>query len=142
MIPSLQLAMLCPDHCHWRPRLDGRHDLPHTYFLGMSRSSAFFNRGASAPSGKSQATIRARVSDMGEERASDYYASQARGRLVKQVDWLDKKGQLRPSELYDKQGRCFAKTAYINQARRLTRPITALMVRSVSWKITPPVTSS
>ncbi|MDS8315430.1 accessory Sec system glycosylation chaperone GtfB, partial [Streptococcus pneumoniae] len=26
--------------------------------------------------------------------------------------WLDKKGQLRLSERYNKQGRCFAKTAY------------------------------
>ncbi len=35
-----------------------------------------------------------------------------RGRLVKQVDWLGKKGQLRLSERYNKQGRCLAKTAY------------------------------
>ena len=89
---------------------------PYTYFLGDEEGAdhpLFFNQVPVPPfweiTGDHQA---ARVSDMGEERARIHYASQAKGRLVKQVDWLDKKGQLRLSERYNKQGRCFAKTAY------------------------------
>ena len=89
---------------------------PYTYFLGDEEGvdhPLFFNQVPVPPfweiTGDHQV---ARVSDMGEERARIHYASQARGRLVKQVDWLDKKGQLRLSERYNKQGRCFAKTAY------------------------------
>ena len=89
---------------------------PYTYFLGDEEGvdhPLFFNQVPAPPfweiTGDHQS---ARVSDMGEERARIHYASQAKGRLVKQVDWLDKKGQLRLSERYNKQGRCFAKTAY------------------------------
>ncbi|KXT72528.1 GftB: Glycosyl transferase, family 8 [Streptococcus gordonii] len=89
---------------------------PYTYFLGDEEGAdhpLFFNQVPVPPfweiTGDHQS---ARVSDMGEERARIHYASQAKGRLVKQVDWLDKKGQLRLSERYNKQGRCFAKTAY------------------------------
>ena len=89
---------------------------PYTYFLGDEEGAdhpLFFNQVPVPPfweiTGDHQA---ARVSDMGEERARIHYASQSKSRLVKQVDWLDKKGQLRLSERYNKQGRCFAKTAY------------------------------
>ena len=75
---------------------------PYTYFLGDEEGvdhPLFFNQVPVPPfweiTGDHQS---ARVSDMGEERARIHYASQAKGRLVKQVDWPDKKGQLRLSE--------------------------------------------
>ncbi|MDE8688040.1 accessory Sec system glycosylation chaperone GtfB, partial [Streptococcus gordonii] len=65
---------------------------PYTYFLGEEEGvdhPLFFNQVPVPPfweiTGDHQV---ARVSDMGEERARIHYARQARGRLVKQVDWL------------------------------------------------------
>ena len=68
---------------------------PYTYFLGDEEGAdhpLFFNQVPVPPFW---------------EITGDHQAAR-----VKQVDWLDKKGQLRLSERYNKQGRCFAKTAY------------------------------
>ena len=89
---------------------------PYTYFLGDEtgqRKPLFFNQVPVPPfweiSGDNQL---ARVCDVGEERARIHYASQAGGRLVKQVDWLDKKGQVKLSDRYNKYGRRFAQTTF------------------------------
>ncbi|MBP2621168.1 accessory Sec system glycosylation chaperone GtfB [Streptococcus panodentis] len=62
----------------------------------------------------------ARVLDMGQEKARIRYADQAMGRLVKEVDWLDSKGQRRLTDHYDKYGRRFAQTAYDAGQQALT----------------------
>ena len=96
---------------------------PFTYFLGDAAPQSkplFFNQVPVSPFweivGDHQA---AQVLDMGEERARIQYADQALGRIVKQVDWLDKQGQICLTDRYDKYGQRFAQTVYGAEQRAL-----------------------
>lgn len=54
----------------------------------------------------------AQIFEYDKRRANIIYAKPQYRRFVKQVDWLDNQGNIFISDKYNKQGYCFARTAY------------------------------
>ncbi|MBM7643492.1 accessory Sec system glycosylation chaperone GtfB [Streptococcus loxodontisalivarius] len=87
---------------------------PYSYFCGMSAKDAkprYFNQ-ITIPdfwqiTGNN---VKGEIWNYSDKMADIYYHEPNHLRLVKTVDWLDKKGQVRLSEHYNQQGWVYAKT--------------------------------
>ncbi|MBP2622972.1 accessory Sec system glycosylation chaperone GtfB [Streptococcus oricebi] len=98
---------------------------PFTYFLNLPKKQAgalFFNQVELPPFWEITADSQAgRILCLGQERGRIHYADQEQIRLVKQVDWLDKKDQVRLSDHYDCYGNRFAQTSYTSQGQPMLK---------------------
>lgn len=61
------------------------------------------------------------VNDLECERGRIFYAEPKHNRLVKVVDWLDKKGTVRFSDHYNRYGALYARTIFSKDAKRFCR---------------------
>lgn len=87
---------------------------PFTYFLGYETGKPLFFNQVPVPdfweiTGNNQF---GKINNLTEEKAHIHFAPNQQARLVRQVDWFDKQGQLSQVDHYNRFGACFAKTTY------------------------------